>query len=332
MAGAVQETKRTGLARTKITTKPIRTKLDITVLYGGIGPEREVSLQSGVAVAEALTRRGHSVELCDLTPDRLARLDDVGDAAFIALHGAFGEDGTLQRALDDRGILYCGADTAASSLAMDKVAAKRRCIGAGLPTPPYVVVVAEQSQKGFERVVSTLRLPVVVKPTDSGSSVDTYICRSVEPLRNAIHRVTNQYGNALVERCIEGPELTVGILDGEALPVCQIRTRREFYDYQAKYLDNATEYLFDIDLPATLLKHVQDSSRRAFEALGCRDFARVDWMVDARTGEPFFLEVNTIPGFTSHSLLPKAAARIGIPFDDLCQRIIDLTMGRKRSD
>lgn len=332
MAETVQETKRTGLASTRTVTKQVRTTLDITVLYGGIGPEREVSLQSGVAVAEALTRRGHSVELCDLTPDQLARLDDVGDVAFIALHGAFGEDGTLQRELDERGVRYCGADTAASSLAMDKVAAKRRCIDAGLPTPPYVVATAEQSQEGFERAVSTLRLPVVVKPTDSGSSVDTYICRSADPLRNAICRVTNEYGRALIECCIEGPELTVGILDGDALPVCQIRTRREFYDYQAKYLDNDTEYLFDIDLPAPLLKRVQDLSRRAFEALGCRDFGRVDWMVDADTGEPFFLEVNTIPGFTSHSLLPKAAARIGLPFDDLCQRIIDLTMGRKRSD
>lgn len=332
MAEAVQETKRTGLASTRRTTKPVRTKLEITVLYGGMGPEREVSLQSGVAVAQALIRRGHSVDLCDLTPDRLAGLDDVGDVAFIALHGAFGEDGTLQRALDDRGIRYCGADAAASSLAMDKVAAKRRCINAGLPTPPYVVATAEQSQRGFERAVATLRLPVVVKPTDSGSSVDTYICRSVDPLLNVIDRVTNQYGRALIECCIEGPELTVGILDGEALPVCQIRTRREFYNYQAKYLDNDTEYLFDMDLPATLLRRVQELSRRAFEVLGCRDFGRVDWMVDASTGEPFFLEVNSIPGFTSHSLLPKAAARIGISFDDLCQRIIDLTMARKRSD
>ena len=331
MAEAVQETKRTGLASTRTTTKPVRTTLNITVLYGGIGPEREVSLQSGVAVAEALTRRGHSVDLCDLTPNRLTRLEDVGDVAFIALHGAFGEDGTLQRALDDRGIIYCGAAAAASSLAMDKVAAKQRCISAGLPTPSFVVATAEHRQEGVEQAGSMLKLPVVVKPTDSGSSIDTYICRSLESLQIAINRVTTQYGSALIERCIEGPELTVGILDGDALPVCQIRTRREFYDYQAKYLDSDTEYLFDIDLPATLLQRVQDLSAGAFAALGCRDFGRVDWMVDASTGEPFFLEVNTIPGFTSHSLLPKAAARIGIPFDDLCQRIIDLTMAREPS-
>ena len=132
----------------------------------------------------------------------------------------------------------------------------------------------------------------------------------------------------MIEQYIRGPELTVGILGDEGLPVCQIRTRREFYDYQAKYVDDDTEYLFDIALPADLLGRIRDLSVKAHLALGCRDFSRVDWMVDARTLEPYVLEINTIPGFTSHSLLPKAAARVGISFDELCQRIAELGLAR----
>lgn len=332
MADVIQVTQKTAVSGRSVAARRKPVTLDIAVLYGGIGPEREVSLNSGAAVADALTRRGHSVELCDITPDRLDILESVGDMAFIVLHGAFGEDGTVQRELMRRGVLFCGADETASALAMDKVATKRLCVGIGVPTPPFVSVTAAESQQELERVASSIQLPVVVKPTDSGSSVDTFMCRTVETLRQALDRVTGRYGRALVEGLIQGPELTVGMLDQTALPVCQIRTRREFYDYQAKYIDDDTEYLFDIDLPDRLLERVQALSVQIFAALNCQDFGRVDWMVDGTTGEPFFLEVNTIPGFTSHSLLPKAAARVGVSFDDLCQRIVDLTMKRKRLD
>jgi D-alanine-D-alanine ligase len=170
---------------------------------------------------------------------------------------------------------------------------------------------------------------VVVKPCGSGSSVDTWIVKDRNALREALDAVVGRYGAALVEHYIRGPELTVSILGEAALPVCQIRTKREFYNYQAKYIDDDTEYLFDIDLPAELLTRIQEMSLRAFKAVGCRDFARVDWMVDERTLQPCAIEINTIPGLTSHSLLPKAAARVGIGFDALCESVARMAMARK---
>jgi D-alanine-D-alanine ligase len=166
----------------------------------------------------------------------------------------------------------------------------------------------------------------VAKPIACGSSVDTTIARTPAELQTATARLVETYGEALLERYIEGPELTVGILGDQALPVCEIRTRREFYDYEAKYVDDDTQYLFDLDLPPDLLRRVQELSLAAHRVLGCRAFSRVDWMVDRATLQPYVLEVNTIPGFTNHSLLPKAAARAGMSFDRLCQRIIELSL------
>jgi len=296
--------------------------LDVTVLAGGPGAEREVSVQSGWAVYEALTRLGHRAELCDIHPDELSALHRPADIVFIALHGAFGEDGALQTELDRRGIRYTGSGAAASRLAMDKAGAKHRFGEVGVPTPPYEVVNADQ-RKGLS---SRFAVPAVVKPVDSGSSVDTYIARTREVLEEWTDKVVQEYGRAMVEQYISGPELTVGILGDLALPVCEIRTKREFYDYQAKYLDDDTQYLFDLNLPGPFLERVRQVAWNAHRALGCRVFSRVDVMVDAATMKPFVLEVNTIPGFTSHSLLPKAASRVGIGFDTLCQRIIELSV------
>ncbi len=296
--------------------------LDITVLAGGPGVEREVSLDSGRAVYEALSRLGHRVSLCDINPDDLSALDLSADIVFIALHGEFGEDGRLQAELDARGLPYCGSGAAASRDAMDKAEAKRRFERHGIATPPYEIV----DRRNLSGLTSRFAIPAVVKPIGSGSSVDTTIVRDPEDLRAATAELVKRYGQALVEQYIIGPELTVGILGDEALPVCEIRTRREFYDYEAKYVDNDTQYLFDLDLAPALLKRVQALSLAAHSALGCRIFSRVDWMVDAESLEPCVLEVNTIPGFTSHSLLPKSAARIGLSFDRLCQRIVELSL------
>jgi len=300
--------------------------LDITVLAGGPSAEREVSLLSGAGVASALTRLGHAVTVSDIRPDDLSALDRAADFVFVALHGEFGEDGQVQALLEARGLSYCGSDAEVSALVMNKVAAKQRVKTVGIPTPPYRVFAAQDRPpdgEGWE-------LPAVVKPIASGSSVDTFIVRDHAALCSGVQEVAGKYGSALVERYIQGPELTVGILGDQALPVCQIRTRREFYNYQAKYLDDDTEYLFDIDLPAGVLREVQRLSLEAHRALGCRDFSRVDWMVEGRTLQPYLLEVNSIPGFTSHSLLPKAAARVGVSFEQLCQTIVDL--GLRRDD
>lgn len=298
--------------------------LDITVLAGGPGVEREVSLQSGQAVCDALRRVGHRVSLCDIEPGDLSALDRAADIVFIALHGEFGEDGVLQAKLAARGIAFTGCDAASSRLAIDKVAAKQRFEREGIPTPPYEVVDA-QSLSGL---ASRFAAPAFVKPVSSGSSVDTTLASTAQELTDAAAHLVSQYGAALVEQRIEGPELTVGVLGEEALPVCEIRTARPFYDYQAKYVDETTQYLFDLDLPAEFLSRVESLSVAAHKALGCGVLSRVDWMVDAATMTPHILEINTIPGFTGHSLVPKAAARVGLTFEQLCQRVVELSLGK----
>lgn len=314
---------RTATDITRIDARTPRvTPLDITVLAGGPGDERDISLQSGRMVRDALKRIGHHAIMLDIQPDDLAALDVPADMLFVALHGVFGEDGTVQRILEERGMRFSGSASGPSALAMDKVATKARFIEKGIPTPGFDLVKTAQPPDGGGKIGP----PMVVKPRASGSSVDTFIARAPEQATNAIETVVSRYGSALIEDYIDGPELTVGILGDHPLPVCQIRTRREFYDYHAKYLDDDTEYLFDIDLPDELLERVQSFSLQAHLALGCRGFSRVDWMVDRRTLEPFAIEVNTIPGLTGHSLLPKAAARDGVSFEEVCQAIVATTM------
>ena len=299
--------------------------LEITVLAGGPSAEREVSLESGRSVHAALTRLGHDAVIYDVGPDDLTALDRPVDFVFIALHGEFGEDGTLQVELDARGLSYSGSNAAASRLAMDKAESKRCFIRAGVPTADFEVVDTTNRDEMLRR----FPLPAVVKPVASGSSVDTYMVGDRDELQVRVDTVLAGHGTALLERFVSGRELTVGILDDVALPVCEIRTGREFYDYNAKYADDSTEYLFDFDMPPSLVERVQALSVEAHRALGCSVLSRVDWMIDGSTLEPFALEVNTIPGFTDHSLLPKAASRIGLNFDALCQRIIDLSLGDK---
>ena len=301
-----------------------RGPLRITVLAGGVGPEREVSLASGAAVQAALARLGHRATQRDIRPDDLRALDEPADFVFIALHGEFGEDGTLQAELERRGLPYCGSGATASQLAMNKVLAKQRFEAAGVPTPAYVVVQADSDPAAL----AAFGPPAVVKPAASGSSVDTTIERTAEGLAAAVQRVVSRHGTVLAERYITGREFTVGILGETAVPVCEICPAGEFYDYEAKYVRDDTEYRFDLDLPAELLARMQALSVQAHQALGCAVFSRVDWMVEDGSQALYALEVNTIPGFTSHSLLPKAAARVGVGFDELCQRIVELSLAR----
>ena len=249
---------------------PAAATLDITILAGGPSDEREVSLSSGRAVYDALVRLGHRVAMRDISPDDLSTLDVPADCTFIALHGTFGEDGQVQGILERAGKRYCGSDAASSALAMDKVEAKRRFIAHGVPTPRFEVA----DGPPIEDVAASWQTPVVVKPICSGSSVDTYIVREPGGSAEALHAVVGRHGDALVEQYIDGLEVTVGMLDGRPLPPLQIQTKREFYDYQAKYVDDDTEYLFDIDLPDEVLREIQRLSVRAHEALGCRDFCR----------------------------------------------------------
>jgi D-alanine-D-alanine ligase len=298
--------------------------LRITVLRGGPGAEREVSLVSGRRVAAALRLFGHHVSEADISPADISALELSADVIFIALHGTFGEDGQLQKLLEERNVPFTGSDAAASALAMDKVRTKARCVAAGIPTPRFDVLKPARRREAVARWA----LPAVVKPIAGGSSVDCHIITAREQFGPAVESLIETHGECLIEEYVGGYEITVGILDREALPPIWIRTPRQFYDYDAKYRDEATEYLFDIPLSEQTLRRVRALSEQAFAVCGCRDFGRVDWMVDGVTHEPYLLEINTIPGLTDHSLLPKAAAQVGTGFADLCHQLARMAYRR----
>ena len=302
--------------------------LDITVLMGGPGSEREVSFMSGRAVAEALRRCGHRVTTADVGPEDTAALDREGiETVFVALHGAFGENGQVQRLCEQRGLCYVGSDPSASELAMDKDASKRLFRRAGLATPDWVVVDGALSPPDWGGLLAGVPPPCVLKPVDGGSSVDITIARDDATRDAALEGLLARYGRAMVEAFIEGREMTVGILADRPLPVVEIRPAREFYDYVAKYEDDATEYILDTQLPPAAVEHLRAAAVTAHKALGCRDFSRVDFILTP-AGVAHVLEVNTIPGFTSHSLLPKAAAAANVSFEQLCDRIVQLALNR----
>jgi D-alanine-D-alanine ligase len=298
-------------------------KLKIAVLMGGPSAEREVSLRSGTAVANALTVTGAKVVPMDIR-DATFTIPANVDVAFLVLHGTFGEDGALQRILEERGIAYTGSGTEASALAFDKVAAKQSFLIAGIPTPAYEVF--ENTQPNGARL-ARLGFPVVVKPSRQGSSVGISIVQQEAAFPEACELAGRYDSRLLAEQFISGRELTVGILDGRPLPVVEIRPKHPFFTYEAKYTKGETDYL----VPASLDKDVEFQAKsialRAHDCLGCRDYSRVDLML-SQSGELFVLEVNTIPGFTETSLLPKAARAAGIEFPDLCARLVQLALAR----
>ena len=304
----------------------------VLVLMGGIGREREVSLLSGREVVKALKAAGYGVLESDISPDDLSALDiEWFDLVFPALHGTFGEDGQLQEILEKRKIRFAGSDSKSSKLAMDKIQAKKAFERAGLLTPEaqYFSAAACGSElpARIDRALERIQLPCVVKPNADGSSVGVTIAQTQSEVHDSAKALIEEYGDCLIEQYIDGREITVSILQGQALPLLEVKTSHCFYDYQAKYLVDTTQYLFEIDLDPSVLSAISDQALRAFESLGCRDFGRVDFMVD-RQNRAFLLEVNTIPGLTSHSLLPKAAAHISIGMAQLCDRIIQFALDR----
>ena len=300
-------------------------KLAITVLAGGPSGERDVSLQSGRTVAASLESLGHNVYLEDIGPDSLGALARNVDCVFIALHGRFGEDGDVQEILERRKIAFIGSGSDACSLAMNKYLSKKKFAALDLPTPRYDIATRDT----IREAMAAWSLPVVVKPVKEGSSLHCHIVRDFERFRPAIDDVLAAYGDAMVEEYIPGREITIGILGDQTLPPIEIRTKREFYNYDAKYVDEDTEYVFDIDLPADLLERMERLSLEAHNGLGCRDFSRVDWRVDVDRQEAYILEVNVVPGLTSHSLLPKAAAKVGVSMPQMCQFLVDAAIRRK---
>ena len=297
-------------------------KLNITVMLGGPSAEREVSLRSGAAVAKALRSLGHTVHELDPRNDAWA-LPAGTDVVFLALHGTYGEDGTVQRRLDALGALYTGCDAEASRIAFDKVLTKQRCLEAGVPTARHLVVNAVKTPWPKDWPP-----PLVVKPVRQGSSVGLQFVERVADWPAALVEALKFDSEVLVEEKIIGRETTVGILGGEALPVVEVRPKTGSYDYQNKYTAGRTEYFCPADFDAAMTKRIQAAAVGAFQAIGGRDYARVDVMVGARGG-PVVLEVNTLPGMTETSLLPKAAAAAGLDYAQLCQRMVELALKRK---
>ena len=289
---------------------------------GGIGAERDVSIQSGTCVAEALGAAGYDVVTSDVRPDRLDILEDSSvDVFFPALHGEFGEDGKLQQILEDKGLVYAGSGPVASDLAFDKMAAKKAFVQAGVLTPAAVRFNCE-TDLAEESACGGFAGKCVVKPIRQGSSVGVSIVSDVREAVETARRTAEEFGDCMIEEFIAGRELTVGILCDKALPIIEIRTKAGFYDYHAKYVDEETQFLFDTVAEPALVRQVQSTAMNCFVALGCRDFARVDFILGG-DNRAYVLEVNTIPGFTTHSLLPKAAAKAGLSMADLCVRIVE---------
>jgi D-alanine-D-alanine ligase len=296
-------------------------KLNITVMLGGPSAEREVSLRSGAAVAKALRSLGHTIsELDPRTPDW--SLPPKTDAVFLALHGTYGEDGTVQKQLEARGVPYTGCGPESSRVAFDKVLTKRSCLKAGVPTAKFLT--ANTPEAPFP---NDFNLPLVVKPIRQGSSVGLQFVERADDWLNALADALRFDSEILVEEKIIGREATVGILDGVALPVVEVCPKNGSYDFGSKYTPGETEYFCPADFGAATTKQIQDAALGAFKAVGGRDYARVDVMVRP-DGSPVVLEVNTLPGMTETSLLPKAAAAAGIDFAGLCQRMVELALAR----
>ncbi len=296
--------------------------MNVTVLYGGPSAEREVSLVSGKAVIDGLSSMGHVVFDSDVSPDDLSGLDHPCDVVFPVLHGQFGESGELQEILEQRELAFVGSGSRASRLGMHKVNTKIAWQTAGLPTPRWLVLDRKSGAAG-------LFAPCVVKAIASGSSIDVYLCQTLEEANIALEKVLSRHSAALVEQFIHGTELTVGILEENPLDPIRISTTRQFYDFEAKYKGNFTEYHFDLALPDPVVQQVRELARRAHEVAGCRDLSRVDVMLDEQRN-PFLLEINTLPGFTPKSLLPKAAKHAGIEFGPLVDRLVRRAHQRRR--
>jgi D-alanine-D-alanine ligase len=295
--------------------------LNIGVFRGGVSAEREVSLQSGDAVVKALRGRGYRATDIDIRSDETEYIRQVIeghdiDLVFIALHGEFGEDGQLQRILDEMNVPYTGSGAEASAAAMDKRETHRILEAAGIRMPAWC-----EFDPAMPHAPCPIPFPVVVKPPASGSSVGVRVVNTPEEFECAAGAVRES--PLLIEQYIRGRELTVGILDGKPLPVVEIVAAYGFYDYASKYEDDRTRFIVPAELDLDLYSRVQLTGKRVFEALGCRHFGRVDVLLDERN-IPWVLELNSIPGFTSHSLLPLAARNAGLSFEDLCEKIIRL--------
>ena len=299
-------------------------KKRIAVLFGGESRERDISLKTGIAIAAALKRREHDVVEIDAQRDVMTRLtQEKIDVAFIALHGKYGEDGCIQGLLEWMRIPYTGAGVCGSAIAMNKVLCKRLATSFGVPVARDEVYVAGNEITSFiERL--TLPYPVIVKPSREGSTIHVTIVHEAHLLGEALERALLSDDTVLVEEYVRGREVTVGLLRGKSLPIVEIVPKSGFYDFESKYTKGKTDYIVPANISAKLSEHLGKLSEKLFAAIDTIDgsgFARADYMIGDNE-RIVFLEINTIPGMTETSLVPKAAASAGISFDELCEQIL----------
>ena len=294
----------------------------IGVLLGGMSTERDISLKTGEAIVEALRGRGHDVVpvYVDRDLDRVLRATPI-DVAFIALHGKYGEDGCVQGLLETLGIPYTGSGVLASALAMDKLKAKELFRLHNVPTPPYYEISGALTNAELEERHGSFGFPVIVKPRREGSSIGVSRANNFDELRVAVETAQRHDDGVLVERFVKGKEVQVGILNGRVLGAIEIVPKRAFFDYQAKYTKGMSEYYFPARLAPTRYQGVLRLAERAHLALGCTGATRVDMIVTEGENE-YVLEVNTMPGMTPTSLLPKIASGCGIDFATLCEEML----------
>lgn len=304
----------------------------IGVIMGGTSRERDISIVSGKNVLAALKRLGYEAESIDAKgylPDKIRTADM--DAAFIALHGRGGEDGTIQGFLEYLGIPYTGSGVTASALGMDKMAVKRIMRDTDLPTPDFLPISPERELADIcGSIEERFGFPVVIKPNEEGSSIGVKIVDKKDFLLRAVQEVRNEYDSLFAEEFIAGREMTVGILGTGArarpLPVLELETELSFYDYEAKYTEGMTDFIIPPKIPEQMQRRIQDLALRLHNLLGCRDVSRVDIMISEQN-EPYILEINTIPGFTNLSDLPAEARAEGYTFDELIQEIVTSAFG-----
>ncbi len=295
----------------------------VAVLLGGSTAEREVSLKSGAMILKGLLNKNIDAFSIDADSSVLTQLQDTkANRVFIALHGPWGENGVIQGALETIEMPYTGSGVLGCALSMDKVRSKQLWIGTGIPTPDFVEL---RKQGDLQQAVDTLGLPLFVKPVHEGSSIGVSRVNSEDALEQAWASAKKLDREVMAEVCIEGPELTIAVLQDHALPTIRLETPRTFYDYEAKYHSDTTQYLCPCGLAQELEADLQKLALRAFQVLGCSGWGRVDLMLD-QSDNPYFLEVNTVPGMTDHSLVPMAAKEAGMEFPELVERILETSL------
>jgi len=296
-------------------------KKRIGVMMGGLSREREISLKTGKAVLKALVEKGYNACSIDVGHDIAETLvKERIECAFIALHGRFGEDGTIQGMLELMRLPYTGSGVLSSALALHKIMAKKLFLCEKIPTPPFEAVQRQDIGKESFRNIS-LSLPLVIKPAREGSTIGVSIVRTEEELALSLKEAGKYDEEILVEKFVGGKEITVGILEDIPLPIIEIVPKSGFYNYHSKYTKGETQYIIPARIPREKYLYAQEISLKAFRALGCSGFSRVDLMTDEQS-DPFVIDVNTMPGMTETSLLPQAAGYAGIPFEDLVERIL----------